>query len=107
MLEKDFHGLTVEAALYELEVTIKLARKQRKKLLSLIVGYGASGKTHKIREAFLEELEVKVLKKQIKGYILGSNLDLFNPKFLNFPYRHLIPEEIKRKANPGAIYIVI
>lgn len=107
MLRKDMHGLTVNEALYELNVTIKLARNRKEKLIALIVGYGASGKSHKIKSAFIETLTDLVTKKQIRDYILGSDLDLFNPRYLNFKYRDLIPNEVKRKANPGEIYIII
>ena len=48
---------TVQTAESNLLVQIKLARKTKEKALCLIVGYGSSGGTHKIRTAILQALE--------------------------------------------------
>lgn len=107
MFEKDFHRLIVNEALYELKVFLSLAKKQKYKVVGLIVGYGSSGKTHKIKTAFLEELDSLKNKKYIKDYIKGEDLDLFNSRYLNFKYRELLPEEIKKHPNKGEIYVVL
>lgn len=109
MFTRDLHlkGTTVASALHDLDQTISLARKSREKVICLIVGYGSSGGTHKIKTAIIEELEVKKNKNNIKEYIVGSDLDMFNPKYLNLKFKELIPEDVKRKRNPGEIIVIL
>ncbi len=107
MYTKDFHSLTVNEALYELEQAIKTARRDKDKVLCLIVGYGSSGRTHKIKTAFLELLDTKAKNNLIKAYIAGENLDMFSKEYLSFKYLDRIPLEAKRKHNRGEIYVIL
>lgn len=107
MLTRDIHSNneTVSIALYELTVSINLARKDKDKLLCLITGYGSSGKTHKIKTAIIEKLEELKAKKQIKGYLIGSELDIFNLNYQGFSHKDKIPKSDFNRPNPGVIYI--
>lgn len=109
MITRDIHsnGETVAASLYDLKQTILLAKKQKEKIVKVIVGYGSTGKTHKIQTNALTTLEEFKEKHFIRDYIKGSDLDLFNPKYLSFKYKDLIPDEEKKRCNPGVIYIII
>ena len=105
----DLHrsGATVSSALYELEQGIKLARKSKERVICFVVGYGSSGGSHKIKSAILEELANKKSKNQVKEFIVGNDIDLFNFNYLNMKFRNLIPDEVKRKKNPGEIIVII
>ena len=107
MLTRDIHSNneTVSVALYELKVSIDLTRHDKDKLLCLITGYGSSGKTHKIKTAIIEKLDELKAKKQIKGYLLGSELDIFNLNYHNFSHKDKIPKSDFNRPNPGIIYI--
>lgn len=107
MYFKDFHGYILDEAIYDLDLTIKLCKKQKDKICGLIVGYGSSNKSHKIKTAFLDILEEKKNKKIIKDFICGEDLDIFSSKYLNFKYRDLIPESEKKIKNKGIIYLVL
>ncbi len=109
MLTIDIHSNkeTVSAALYQLGEAIRLARRDKDKLLCVIVGYGSTGKTHKIRTAVIDELTNLKINNNIKGFICGNNLDLFDPIYHGFEYRDRIPDSEKKKQNKGAIYIVL
>ena len=98
---------TKEQALYNLQAHIKMCRRTKDKVLYIIVGYGSTSGKHIIRNHVLElALELKE-KKQIKDYILGSELDIFNPKYQSFKYKDLISEEEKRIKNPGMIVFIL
>jgi len=109
MITRDIHSNkeTVEVALYDLKQTILLAKKQREKVVALIVGYGSTGKTHKIQTAVLEALEDYRKTCFIKDYIRGNNLDIFSSIYHSFKFKDLIPEGEKRSGNPGVIYIIV
>lgn len=108
MLTRDIHSNkeTVDVALYDLKQTILLAKKQKEKVIALIVGYGSKGKTHKIQTAVLEALEEFKNNHFIREYIRGNDLDIFSVKYHSFKYKDLIPEGEKRACNPGVIYII-
>lgn len=107
MLTIDIHSHkeNVKDATIMCDNAIKMARKDKDRLLCLIVGYGSKGTAHKIRSATLELLEGYKNKKIIKDYINGNELDIFNPRYQRFIGVDRIPEEEKKKRNPGAIYI--
>ena len=66
MYEVDFHKYLVKEALEQLSISIKFAKRNHFKIISLIVGYGSSSKSHKIKTSFLTILDEMVLKKEIK-----------------------------------------
>ena len=109
MYTKDLHyaGASTNSAISELETTIKLARKSKEKVICLIVGYGSSGGSHKIKTAVLECLDMLKSKNQIKEFICGSDIDMFNFKYLNMKYKELIPDVVKKRKNPGEIIVII
>ena len=106
MYKLDIHSNkeTVEQALYQLDVAIKLAKKEKDKLLELVVGYGSSGGTHKIRTAVVEKLDEYIKNNRIKGYISGENVDF---GALHIKFLKVAPEfyNIEKSANKGVIYI--
>ncbi len=105
---RDIHSNkeTVDQALYDLEQSIKLCKRSKDKLLALIVGYGSSSGHHMIKTAVLLKLDEYKEKNFIKGYIEGNKLDIFDSEYQKFKYKDLIPEEDKRRKNPGIIYII-
>lgn len=109
MLTRDIHshGETAETALYELDQSIQLAKSRKERVLCLIVGYGSSGKTHRIQTEVLKALEDYRISRRIRGYIRGSDLDIFSLEYQKLVGKELIPEEEKKKRNPGAVYILV
>lgn len=109
MLTRDIHSQkeSVDTALYDLEESIRLARFDKDKILCVIVGYGSTGKTHKIKTACLKHLEELKNNKKIKEYILGSDLDIFNINYQSLKYKDRIPNNVKKTRNPGAIYVIL
>ncbi len=98
---------TVQTAESNLLVQIKLARKTKEKALCLIVGYGSSGGTHKIRTAILQALEDLSEKHQIKDFIIGSDLDIFNPKYQTLKGKEWIEKDCLRRKNKGEIIVIL
>lgn len=109
MYTKDIHSNkeTIKDALYELEVGIKMAKRDKDKILCLITGYGSHGTSHRIKTKIEEKLEELLELKLIKAWIRGSELDIFNSKYQSFPNAYNIPEKDKNDKNPGAIYIAV
>lgn len=105
----DLHlkGSTVKDALYNLEIAIKLAKKSKERILCLIVGYGSSGGSHKIKSMVIEALDELVKCNKVKEFICGNELDLFNEKFLKLKLAHLIPDICKKRRNPGEIIVIL
>ena len=105
---RDIHSNkeTVENALYDLEQSIKLCKKQHDKVLALIVGYGSSSGHHRIKTAVLERLKEYKEKRFIKDFIEGNKLDIFDIDYQKFKYKELISETDKKQKNPGIIYII-
>lgn len=95
---------TVETACYNLLESIKLARTSKERVLCLIVGYGSTGGTHKIKTAILERLTELKSKNQIKGFLEGNEVDIFNPKYLTLKDHELIP---KRSYSKGEIIVIL
>ncbi len=105
MYEVDFHKYLVKEALEQLSISIKFAKRNHFKIISLIVGYGSSSKSHKIKTSFLTILDEMVLKKEIKAYLKGEDFDIFNINYQNFKYKELLKREAK--YNKGVIYVVL
>lgn len=108
MLSRDIHygKPTVANALEHLDIFIKEC-KRSEKIVEVITGYGSSGGSCKIRNAVLNKLVEYKEKNYIKDFIAGNEVDIFNSKYQNFKYKSLVPEEVKRNQNKGAIYIVL
>lgn len=109
MYTADLHckGETVDTALYNLKQAFILARRSKEKTVCLIVGYGSTGGTHKIKTAVLYELERLAAQKQIKDYILGAELDIFNPKYQTLNGREWIDEACLKRKNPGEVIVIL
>lgn len=103
------HGETVKAALYQLEKAIELTRKSKEHAVCLIVGYGSTGGSHKIRTAVLECLNEMLVKRQIKAFILGSQLDIFDINYqkLSDTQKKLVSEKLGKTHNPGEVVVFI
>ena len=108
MLSRDIHygKPTVANALEHLNIFLKDC-KRSEKVIEIITGYGSSGGSSKIRNAVIVKLEDYKEKNYIKDFICGNELDIFNSKYQNFKFKNLIPEDVKRLQNKGAIYIVL
>lgn len=98
---------TVKDALYQLDEGIKIARRDKDKILCVITGYGSHNTSHKIKTAIEEKLEAYINDKFIKGWIRGNELDIFNKRYQSFPNSDRIPKNDKNIKNPGAIYIAL
>ena len=109
MFTRDIHSNkeTIIQALYELDNSLFLAKRSKEKILCLIIGYGSKGKTHKIHTAIIEKLEEYKKTNKIKDFILGNKLDIFDLEYQKFKNKEYIPEEEKKKKNPGCVYIAI
>ena len=109
MYTVDLHlnGETVDSATSNLHNSIKLARKTKEKTLCLIVGYGSTGGTHKIKTAIELELNNLKNKNQIKGYIFGNELDIFNVKYQTLKGKELIEQTAFKRHNPGEIIVIL
>ena len=106
MITIDLHGMNVDSAIYNLNNHLKMAKKDKDRLLYIITGYGSSGKTHKIKNKVIEVLDEYKMNKYIKDYLLGSEIDIFNLKYQSFPNKN-IPENIKNERNLGAILVAV
>ena len=108
MYEVDIHSNkeTVDVALYNLKIAINMARKEKDRLLKVVVGYGSTGKTHKIKTSVIDILEEYKNNKFIKDYLLGENIDIFNVKYQNFKGKDLIPDK-EKSPNKGIILIFV
>lgn len=111
MYQIDVHSNheTTRDALYQLDKTIELLRKQKEHVFSVIVGYGSTGGSHKIKTAVIDCLNEKLLKHQVKGFIVGSELDIFNSNYqkLNDFQKKLVLDKLGRTHNPGEIIVFI
>ena len=108
MLSRDIHfgKPTVINAIEHLKQFLQDS-KRSEKIVEVITGYGSTGGTSKIRTAALEFLEELKTSKYVKDYICGNELDIFNHKYQSFGYKSFLTEEIKKRRNPGAIYIIL
>lgn len=108
MIEIDIHEgyPKVDTAIKNLEEQIKLFKRQNKKAICVITGYGSKGGSHKIKNAAIEYLNIQK-GKLVKDYILGENIDIFNEIYQKFSYKNLIDEEMKFKQNKGSIVIIL
>lgn len=108
MKEIDIHygHPTVDVAMESLIFHIKSEKKLNSKVVGIIVGYGSSGGTHKIKNEALNKLLEFKASNYIKDFILGNELDIFNSKYQSFKYKDLVRSEID-KHNPGIIYVIL
>ena len=108
MRSRDIHYAkpTVANALEHLDIFLKEVKREEK-IVEIITGYGSTGGSSKIKNAVIKRLEEYKEKNYIKDYICGGELDIFNPKYQNFKYLSLIPNECKKIRNNGAIYIIL
>ncbi len=106
-MELDLHGYNSNAAIIQLEKMISLAKKNKSKILKVIVGYGSTGKTHKIKDNAIDFLNEIKNKNIIKDFICGEELDIFCKKYQDFKYKELISETEKKIRNKGIIIVVL
>ena len=108
MLSRDIHygRPTVFNAIEHLKLFLRDS-KQTEKIVEVITGYGSSSGSSKIRNASIVLLDELKEINYIKDYIFGNELDIFNFKYQNFKYKDLLSEEVKKRRNPGAIYVIL
>lgn len=111
MFQVDLHGHseTTKDALYQLKKAIELARKSKDHAVCLIVGYGSTGGSHKIKTTVLECLNEMLAKRQIRAFILGSHLDIFDVNYqkLSDAQKKLVSEKLGKTHNPGEVVVFI
>ena len=109
MYTVDLHqkDATVSSAIENMKQSLKLCRHTKEKVVCFIVGYGSTGGTHKIKTAILEELDKLMQAHQIKGFILGSEIDIFNPKYQNLKGREYLDKECHNRKNPGEVIVTL
>lgn len=98
---------TVQTALYNLKQAIGLARKTKEHVICLIVGYGSTGGTHKIKTVVVEQLEQLKLTHQVKDYIEGTDIDIFNPKYQNLQGKKWLDSDLQKRRNKGEVFVII
>ena len=98
---------SVQSAIYNLHEAIKLARRTKERVICLIVGYGSTGGTHKIKSSILIELDDMKSKNQIREYIIGSDIDIFNINYQNFKNKNLLDKKLFTQKNPGQIIVIV
>lgn len=101
-----YNGATKLSCKHNIDEAIIIARRDKDKLLCLIVGRGNGG-THKIKTETINILTDYKVQNKIKDFICGADLDLFSSVYLSFKYRDRIPEIEKKKKNSGAIYVIL
>ena len=101
------HNQTINDAKYELDNYISIARTRHEKILCLVIGYGSHNTSHKINTNIINLVEEYKKNKKIKDYILGNKIDIFDINYQNFKGKDFLPEEEKKKRNPGNIYIYL
>lgn len=109
MLTIDIHygKPTVDTALSNLDSQLRIFKKQGHKSICVITGYGSTTGKHKIKTAAIDYLEELKGKHQIKDFILGENINIFNSKYQNFLYKELLDDEIKQRTNPGFVIVIL
>ena len=93
-------------AIKELEVAISFGKKDRDKILCVIVGYGSKSGHSRIKQAEIEYLDTK-LGKGVKDYLIGNEVDIFNPKYQKCKFGSKLPKEAFIAKNSGCIYIFL
>ena len=101
-----YQGSTRLSTKHNIDESIIIARREKDKLLCLIVGKGNGG-THKIKSESLLILNDYKANNKIKDFICGCDLDIFSSVYLNFKYRDRIPQVEKIKKNAGSIYVIL
>ena len=92
---------------YELDKEIRSTKREKDRLLCLIVGYGSTGGTHKIKNYVIEYLDEYKVTGFVKDYILGSDIDIFNLKYQSFKGKENMPEILKKERNSGIILVLV
>ena len=46
-------------------------------------------------------------KNQIKGYICGNELDIFNVNYQKLKNKELIPQEVLKRKNSGELIVIL
>ena len=99
----------VDTALYNLNIYIKHAKREKDRFLLFITGYGSKGKTHKILTSVLDKLEEYKSKNIIKDYIKGEDVKELNIKYLEFlkNIKSNITPDVIKCCNIGNILIKV
>lgn len=108
MYTVDIHykGATVLSTKHNIDESIIIARKDKDKLLCLIVGKGNGG-THKIKTETINILTEYRNTNKIKDFICGSDLDIFSSVYHSFKFKDRIPQDEKIKKNGGSIFVIL
>ena len=97
---------TVEIALKRLDM---LLTGNRKGIIKIIHGYGATGVGGKIRTAVRNKLKIKKLAGKIKDYIPGEEFSMFNAATqtaLMLYHRELTSDHDYNQSNQGMTLII-
>lgn len=99
----------VKEALTLFDKALSHAMNNKLKIFALVVGYGSTGGTSKIKSACITRLKNLKKDNSIKDFICGNEFDPFNKHYqeLKTELKSLIPKEELKKRNDGMIYIFI
>ena len=96
-------------AVKRLEFHLRMAKGRNVKLLKLIHGYGSTGPGGKIKRAVHLQLKIRKERGEIKDYIPGEKLTIFEPetrKLLN-SYPELSKDSDFVRNNMGITIVVL
>ena len=98
---------TVDIALKRLDM---LLIENRKGIIKIIHGYGATGVGGKIRTAVRNKLKIKKLAGKIKDYIPGEEFSMFNSatqKALMLHHKELTSDHDYNQSNQGVTLVIM
>lgn len=99
----------VDAAIAKLLKNIEVARSEGVRVLTVIHGYGSSGKGGKIRVESRKLLDFLITEKKIQGYIPGEEFQkrAGAVKQLLHQFPQLAHHEHLNRGNPGITIVVL
>ncbi len=96
----------VEEAMDVFESELEYAKVRNAHVFKVVTGYGSKGGTHRILDEVLGRLYTLKYYGEIVDYIRGSELS-FHHSRLSAKLLKMIPDNDKRIANPGVVYIFL
>ena len=110
MPEYDLHanGMRVDDALARFDRIVSAARNGGDKVFAVVVGYGSTGGTSRIKTALLDACKKYIRQNHIRAFLDGEYAgDMFSPQFMAFPDFPQIPIQYRRCPNPGMIFVSV
>ena len=98
---------TVDEALSLLKASILLCKQNKIGCLSIIHGYGSSGKGGAIRAKVRQWLNAQVRNGSIKAVVNGEDFDVLNSKALELKNKYKELEKLLKVCNHGRTVVEI